>query len=90
MRAVVTLVVLALTVAAASAVRIRSSSGILGRRQAYGYPMSDWAGLTVLGIGAGLAALVAGLRWLAWLLVLAVLVESFATLRSIRPKRRPR
>jgi hypothetical protein len=51
--------------------------------------MSDWAGLTLLGIGAGLSALIAGAQSLAWILIGAVLVESLVTLRSVRP-RRPR
>ena len=84
---VLSLVVLIVTVVVAAAVRGRARAGILGRREAYGRPMSDWAGVTVLGLGAGLAALVAGVRWLAWLLMTAVLVESFVTLRSVRPKR---
>jgi hypothetical protein len=49
--------------------------------------MSDWAGVAALGAGAGLSALIAGFRWLAWILIGAVLVESLATLRSVRPKR---
>jgi hypothetical protein len=86
-RFVLSLVVLMLAVVSAMAIRERARPGILGRREAYGRPMSDWAGITAFGVGAGLSALVAGVRWLAWLLIAAVLVESFATLRSVRPKR---
>ncbi len=88
MRLALSLVVLMLVVAVAAAVRTRAGAGILGRREAYGRPMSDWAGVTVLGIGAGVSALIAGVRWLAWILIGAVMVESFVTLRSVRPRRR--
>ncbi len=87
-RLLVSLVMLILAVAAAAETRNRAQFGVLGRRQAYGRPMSDWAGLTVLGVGAGFAALVAGVRWLAWSLIAAVLVQSWITVRAVRPKRR--
>ena len=87
-RLALSLVVLMVVIAIAAAVRSRARAGILGRREAYGRAMSDWAGVTVLGIGAGLSALIAGVRWLAWILIGAVMVESVVTLRSVRPKRR--
>jgi hypothetical protein len=87
-RLLVSFLLLILALAAAAEIRNRSQSGVLGRRQAYGRPMSDWAGLTAFGVGAGFAALVAGVRWLAWLLIAAVLAQSWITLRAVRPKRR--
>jgi hypothetical protein len=86
-RFVLSLVVLILAVVGAMAIRERARAGVLGRREAYGRPMSDWAGVTMFGVGAGLSALVAGIRWLAWMLIAAVVVESFLTLQSVRPKR---
>jgi len=50
--------------------------------------MSDWAALSVLGLGLGLAALVAGVPSLAFLLLVAVLVESYVTISQVRPRRR--
>jgi hypothetical protein len=87
-RLALSLVVLMLVVAVAAALRTWARAGILGRREAYGRPMSDWAGVTALGIGAGLSALIAGVRWLAWILIGAVMAESVLTLRSVRPRRR--
>jgi hypothetical protein len=89
-RPLAVLVVLALTVAVAAGVRSRMGSGILGYRYAYGRPLSDWAGLTAFGLGAGLAALVAGLPWLSRFFLIASLVESIIVLRAVRPPRRPR
>ena len=86
--AVGSLVVVVLAVALAGLVRAKTAGGLLGRREAYGRPMSDWAALSVLGLGLGLAALVAGVPGLAFLLVAGVLVESYATIRQVRPRRR--
>ena len=82
------LVVVVVAVALAGLVRTKTAVGLLGRREAYGRPMSDWAALSALGLGLGLAALVAGVPNLAFLLLVAVLVESFATMRQVRPRRR--
>jgi hypothetical protein len=81
-------VVVVLAVAVAGSVRAKTAAGLLGRRESYGRPMSDWAALSVLGLGLGLAALVAGAPGLAFLLLAAVLVESYATVSRIRPRRR--
>ena len=82
------LVVIVLAVAAAAIVRQKLAGGILGKREAYGRPMSDWAGVSVLGLGSGLAALVAGLDKLAFLLLGAVLLESYLTVSQVKPRRR--
>ncbi|HEY3239366.1 MAG TPA: hypothetical protein VGL92_07380 [Acidimicrobiia bacterium] len=89
MRPLVVLLVVALALVAAAEARKRTRP-VLGRRMAYGRPLSDWAAVSVLGLGLGLAALVAGLRSIAFLLLIAVLVESFATLQQFRPQRRRR
>jgi hypothetical protein len=83
-----TLVVVVLAVVAAALARTRTATGVLGKREAYGRPMSDWAGLSVLGLGLGLAALVAGLNALAFLLLGAVLLESYLTVSQVKPRRR--
>lgn len=88
MRILPGVIVLIVAVAVAAVGRARASGGVLGRLEAYGRPMSDWAGVSLLGLGAGLAAMVAGLPGLAWLLMAAVLVESFMTLRAVPPGRR--
>lgn len=87
MRPAVILLVVILAVAAAAGVRRKLGSGVLGRRQAYGRPLSDWAGLTALELGAGVAAFVAGVAWLAWFLFTAALLESFVVLRGVRFRR---
>ena len=83
-----TLLVVVLSVALAALARAKAAAGLLGRREAYGRPMSDWAAVSVLGLGLGLAALVAGAPGLGFLLLIAVLAESFATVRQVRPRRR--
>jgi hypothetical protein len=83
------LLIAGLAVAAAADAR-RRTRPVLGRREAYGRPMSDWAAVSVLGLGLGMAALIAGLRSIAFLLLIAVMIESFATLSQIRPPRRRR
>jgi 4-amino-4-deoxy-L-arabinose transferase-like glycosyltransferase len=82
------LVVIIIAVALAALARAKTATGVLGKREAYGRPMSDWAGLSVLGLGLGLAALVAGYPSLGFLLLGAVLIESYATVSQIRPRRR--
>ncbi len=82
------LVVIVLAVVAAAAARQKTATGILGKREAYGRPMSDWAGVSVFGLGLGLAALVAGLNTLAFLLLGAVLLESYLTVSQVKPRRR--
>jgi len=82
------LVVVVLAVAMAGLVRARTAAGLLGRREAFGRPMSDWAALSALGLGLGVAALVAGVPGLAFVLLAAVLVESYATVSQVRPRRR--
>ncbi|MGH9037934.1 MAG: hypothetical protein ACRD0O_19425, partial [Acidimicrobiia bacterium] len=57
----VPLVVVILALFAAAETRKRTRP-VLGRRTAFGRPLSDWAAVSVLGLGLGLAALVAG--WL--------------------------
>jgi flagellar biosynthesis component FlhA len=86
--AVGSLVVVVLALAVAGLVRAKTAAGLLGRRESYGRPMSDWAALSVLGLGLGLAALVAGAPNVAFLLLAAVLAESYATIRQVRPRRR--
>ena len=80
--------IVVLTVVLAMAARNKTAAGVLGKREAYGRPMSDWAGLSVLGLGFGLAALAAGLRGLAFLLLAAVLLMSYLTMSQVRPRRR--
>ena len=80
--------VVVLAVAMAGLVRARTAAGLLGRREAFGRPMSDWAALSALGLGLGVAALVAGVPGLAFVLLAAVLVESYATVSQVRPRRR--
>lgn len=80
------LVVVILALVAAAETRKRTRP-VLGKRTVYGRPLSDWAAVSVLGLGLGLAALVAGLRSVAFLLLIAVMVESFATLSQVRPQR---
>lgn len=87
MRPAVSLLVLILAVAAAAGVRRKLGSGVVGRREAYGRPLSDWAGLTVLALGAGVAAFAAGVDWLAWVLLYATLLGSFVVLRRVRFRR---
>ena len=82
------LVVVLLAVAVAALVRVKTATGVLGKREAYGQPMNDWAALSVLGLGLGLASLVAGLKILAFLLLGAVLLESYMTVSHVRPRRR--
>ena len=82
------LVVIVLAVVAAAAARQKTATGVLGKREAYGRPMSDWAGVSVFGLGLGLAALVAGLDGLAFLLLAAVLLESYLTVSQVKPRRR--
>ena len=82
------LMVVVLAVAMAGLVRARTAAGLLGRREAFGRPMSDWAALSALGLGLGVAALVAGVPGLAFVLLAAVLVESYATVSQVRPRRR--
>lgn len=86
--AVGSLVVVVLAVTLAGLVRAKTAASLLGRREAYGRPMNDWAALSVLGLGLGLAALAAGVPSLAFLLLAAVLVESYATISQVRPRRR--
>jgi hypothetical protein len=83
-----TLVVVVLAVVAAALARAKTATGVLGKREAYGRPMSDWAGVSVLGLGLGLAALLAGLNGLAFLLLGAVLLESYLTVSQVKPRRR--
>jgi 4-amino-4-deoxy-L-arabinose transferase-like glycosyltransferase len=85
---VTSLVVILLAVAAAALARAKTATGVLGKREAYGRPMSDWAGVTVLGLGLGLAALFAGLNGLAFLLLGAVLLLSYLTVSQVKPRRR--
>jgi hypothetical protein len=82
------LLVVVLAVAAAAFARQKTAAGVLGQREAYGRPLSDWAGVSVLGLGLGLAALVAGLNFLAFLLLGAVLFESYLTVSQVKPRRR--
>ena len=82
------LMVVVLAVAMAGLVRAKTAAGLLGRREAFGRPMSDWAALSALGLGLGVAALVAGVPGLAFVLLAAVLVESYATVSQVRPRRR--
>ncbi|MDQ3947118.1 MAG: hypothetical protein M3357_18555 [Actinomycetota bacterium] len=89
MRPLVTLLVVVLALAAAAMTRTRTRP-VLGRRTAYGRPLSDWAAVSVLGLGLGLAALIAGFRTLAFLLLIAVLIESYATVSQVRFQRRRR
>jgi hypothetical protein len=88
-RPLVILLVVVLAVVAAAEARKRTRP-LLGRHLAFGRPLSDWAAVSVLGLGLGLAALVAGLRPVAFLLLIAVLAESFATIQQVRPQRRRR
>jgi hypothetical protein len=83
------LLVAVLALAAAADARKRTRP-VLGKRTAYGRPLSDWAAVSVLGLGLGMAALIAGLRSIAFLLLIAVMIESFATLAQVRPQRRRR
>lgn len=80
-------VILALVAAAETRKRTRP---VLGKRSVYGRPLSDWAAVSVLGLGLGLAALLAGFRSLAFLLLIAVMIESFLTVSQVRFQRRPR
>lgn len=89
MRPLVVLVVVVLALVAAAEVR-RRTRPILGKRTAYGRPLNDWAGVSVLGLGLGLAALISGVRQLAFLLLIAVMIESFLTVSQVRPQRRRR
>ena len=82
------LVIVLLALVAAALVRAKTAAGVLGKREAYGRPMSDWAAVSVLGLGLGLAALVAGLNTLAFLLLGAVLLESYLTVSQVKPRRR--
>ena len=88
MRIPAALVVLLVSVAVAALGRSRAAAGPLGRRQAYGRPISDWAGVSLLGLGAGLAVMTAGLPGVAWLLLAAVIALSFLTLKEVRPPNR--
>ena len=80
-------IILALVAAAETRKRTRP---VLGKRIVYGRPLSDWAAVSVLGLGLGVAALVAGLRSIAFLLLIAVMIESFVTVSQVRPQRRRR
>jgi hypothetical protein len=82
------LVVLVVAVALAALARAKTATGVLGKREAYGRPMSDWAAVSVLGLGLGLAVLIAGYPNIAFLLLGAVLIESYMTVSQIRPRRR--
>ncbi len=77
-----------IALALAAVARQWAASGVLGRREAYGRPMSDWAGLSVLGLGLGFAALVAGVKLLAYLLLGGVLFMSYLTISQVKPRRR--
>ncbi len=89
MRPLVVLLVVVLALLAAAEAR-RRTRPILGKRPAYGRPLSDWAGISVLGLGLGLATLIAGFRQLAFLLLIAVMIESFLTVSQVRTPRRRR
>ncbi len=82
------LVVILLAVVLAALVRAKTAAGVLGKREAYGRPMSDWAAVSVFGLGLGLAVLIAGYPNLGFLVLGAVLIESYATVSQIRPRRR--
>lgn len=85
----VPLVVVILALFAAAEAR-RRTRPVLGKRTAFGRPLNDWAAVSVLGLGLGVAALAAGYRSLAFLLLIAVMIESFATVSQVRPQRRRR
>lgn len=82
------LVVIVLAAVVAALARQKLASGILGKREAYARPLSDWAGVCILGLGLGLAFLVAGLNALAFLLLGAVLFLSYMTVSQVKPRRR--
>ncbi|MGH8973627.1 MAG: hypothetical protein ACRD0C_10550 [Acidimicrobiia bacterium] len=82
------LIVVLISAALAALVRARTATGVLGKREAYGRPMSDWAAVSVFGLGLGLAVLAAGYSSVAFLILGAVLIESYVTVSQIRPRRR--
>ncbi|MGH9043157.1 MAG: hypothetical protein ACRDZ3_23345 [Acidimicrobiia bacterium] len=82
------LIVIIVAAALAALARTKAASGILGKREAYGRPMSDWAAVSVFGLGLGFAALVAGINALAFLLLGGVLFLSYMTVSQVKPRRR--
>ncbi|MGH8993947.1 MAG: hypothetical protein ACRDZ7_20750 [Acidimicrobiia bacterium] len=81
-------IIMLAAVAVAALARQKLASGVLGKREAYGRPMSDWAGASLLGLGLGLALLVAGLNALAFLTLGGVLFMSYLTVSQVKPRRR--
>lgn len=82
------LVVIVLAAVLATLARQKLTGGILGKREAYGRPMSDWAGVSILGLGLGFGFLLAGSSALAFLMLGAVLFVSYMTVSQVKPRRR--